>query len=297
MTKGLLPIYFDDADRSIIDAIRADGKPHEELYPSNPPAQKLHHCLEAMRDLLPLLETLAGTEAADKRRRQLKLLFTPLCSLVESILRLMHDIQCNPDTKHSLPPGTDALVARMEKMLDAAVPHRRNQLLRQIRNRMSAHVDSQTDPMAARALFAQAQASDVGRWLDALMTVLADLLKLPIYVWSCSSKDGRVVGLTAFGAPVITFFECDDGGHVVRIAGMYLMKRDPRTEVFDLLRALIESSRWMFRPNDPQIQGFRRDGSTDSWAQSLMTLRELEHLPIRVRDGQPEVRPDDRRST
>ena len=274
--KGM-PIYFDDKDRRLIDALSLDDQ-SGELYPSSIAAQKLHRCLEAMRDLLPLIEDIAAAKATDKRKRGLKLLFTPLYSFVEALRHLMHDIQTNPDTKRGLPPGTDALVSEMEKLLDECVPHQRNQLLRQIRNQLSSHIDAKLDPIAARNLFAKVTPAEVGKWLDCMITVLADLMKLPIYIWSCSTARPNVFGLTAIGAPFITFFETV-GRSPTRIIGIFLMKRDPRTEMFELLQALVTASRWMFNPTDPQIRGFKEDAATESWAQSLISLQEMKKLP------------------
>lgn len=270
--KGIC-IYFDESDRPIVDALCAEEDLHH-LYPSNLPAQKLYRCVEAMRDLLPLIEDIAQTKSAEIHLRKIKVLCTPLYSFVQCILDLMHDIQCNPDTKKGLPPKTDALVSEMEKTLDEAVPYGREKTLRTIRNRLSAHIDPDMDPLTARKLLARAGPSEIGRWLDALVSVLADLLKLPIYVWTCEGKHDNVVGLTAPGAPVITFVTLD-GGHVVGIAGILLMKRDPRTEIFDLLLRLVDSSRWMFKPKDPRITGFRRDKTGEAWCQSPKTLRQL----------------------
>ena len=276
MTQKGMPIYFDEADRKLIDALSTDDSSHN-LYPSNRPAQKLHRCVEAMRDLLPLIESISESKAVDKQRRKLKLLITPLYSFVEALLHLMHDIQTNPDTKRGLPPGSDSLVSKMESMLGSCVPHQDKELLRKLRNQMSSHIDPSLDPISARDLFNKATPSEVGRWLDSCITVLADLLKLPIYVWSCSTDRPDIVGFTAIGAPVITFFQTEDN-HIIRIAGMYLMKRDPRTEVFELLHMLVVASRWMFKPTDPQIRGFKADDKQDSWAQSLITLKEMKNF-------------------
>lgn len=273
-----MPIYFDEKDRVLIDALSLTDEEHR-LYPSSRPAQKLHRCIEAMRDLIPLIENIAASKSSDKRQRQTKLLFTPLYSFVEAIIYLMHDIQTNPDTKRGLPPGTDALLTQMENILGQLVPHKRNQLLRVIRNQMSSHIDPTLDPLAARELFNKASFSDIGIWIDACVTILADLLKLPIYIWSCSTKQPNIIGLTAIGGPLITFFEVEDN-EVIGIVGAFLMKRDPRYEVFDLVCELINKSRWMFKPSDPQIRGFKIDNpATDSWAQSLKTLKDINKPP------------------
>ena len=280
MTKGM-PIYFDETDRKLIDALSTDDTSHN-LYPSNRPAQKLHRCVEAMRDLLPHVESIAETKAVDKQRRKIKLLFTPLYSFVMALLHLMHDIQTNPDTKRGLPPGTDSLVSKMESMLGNCVPHQNKELLGQLRNQMSSHIDPTLDPIDARDLFEKATLSEVGRWLDACITVLADLLKLPIYIWSCSTERPDIIGLTSIGAPVITFSQTE-GNQVVRIVGIFIMKRDPRTEVFELLQSLVVASRWMFKPTDPQIKGFKVDDKQDSWAQSLISLNEMKKLPTTIK--------------
>ena len=79
--------------------------PHQ-MQPSNTVACKLYRCIECMRDISEILGAIQNVKARDKRRRRLKLLFTPLFSFVDSLVDLLHDIQSNPQTKNGLPHET-----------------------------------------------------------------------------------------------------------------------------------------------------------------------------------------------
>lgn len=267
--KGL-PIFLDETERPIVDPLSADTGA-QDFRPANKPAEKLYRCIESMRDLLVILESIPTTKAADKRRRKTKVIFTPLYSFVASLQRLMHDIQNNPDTKAHLPKGTDKIIEEMDCRLASIVPHGKTELLRVIRNRMSAHIDEDLDPSEAQELFSRATLPEVGLWLHACITVLCDLLKLPIYTWSCGTSRPNEFGLTVVNEPIMTTFEI---GHLgpKRISGFYIIKRDPRTDVFNLAKDVVNASEWMFGPNDIKIRGFTEDGPRDSWAKSLETL-------------------------
>lgn len=273
--KGI-PIYADDTEYVFSDSVAEVSGP-EHMQPSNVAARKLYRCIECMRDISEVLEAAHLAKAKDKRRRRMKLLFTPLFSLVGSLVDLLHDIQTNPDTKRGLPPETAALAGRLEDRLKKNVPFGSSQTLREVRNKMSAHVDKNLHPFEAQKLLAGVETWHVGWWLHCCLTVLADLLKLPIYQWSCESRFPDCVGIFSPDGPFLTVFALD-GTKLSHIAGCFIVS-DPRKRIFDLLREVVEQSRWMFREGDPQIQGYQEDEPGTSWARSLETLPETGWKP------------------
>ena len=268
-TKKGMPIFLDETDRPIVDPLHSDTNA-QTFRPANKPAKKLYQCIESMRDLLVLLKNIPTSKAVDKQRRKTKAIFTPLYSFVIALQSLMHDIQNNPDTKNHLPEGTDIIVDTMDRRFASIIPHGKSELLRVIRNRMSAHIDVDLDPAEAQALFSQATTPEIGLWLHTCVAVLCDLLKLPIYLWSCATSKPNEFGLTTPTEPIMMTFEIGDV-RPKQITGCFII-RDPRTDVFNMAKDLVNASEWMFGPNDRRIRGFKEDGPNEPWAQSLETL-------------------------
>jgi len=73
--------------------------------------------------------------------------------------------------------------------------------------------------------------------------------------------------------PFLVSMRIDQNGRITEFLGMHVAK-SPRKEIGDLVIATVEASRWMFRPEDPQISGFYFDQTTDLWAQSLLNTPE-----------------------
>lgn len=271
MDEGI-PIYLDDTEYVILDTLtETTGETH--LYPSNTVAQKLYRCIECMRDLLEMLEAIPEAAGSEGRRRRLKLMFTPLFSLVECVVDLLRDIQTNRTTTGGLPKDTPRLAKELENRLLANIPFGSAQMLREIRNRLSAHADRKMYPTEARELFSRAKESDVGLWLHTTLVVLTDLLKLPIYQWTCDSRFPGCFGVLSPTGPFLTIFGLK-GDKLSHIEGCFLLKQDPRGGIFDLLTSVVEKSSWMFGPSDLQIRFVTKDGSKQSWAESLQILPE-----------------------
>ena len=104
---GTKPVYADRV-RPLTDVAAAY---HPDAWkPANTPAQKLFRCVECLRDLDVLLQAAGRSKAKVKRRRNLKILHTPLYSLVEAIKTLANDLENNPDTIRRLPFGGRKLI-------------------------------------------------------------------------------------------------------------------------------------------------------------------------------------------
>ncbi len=274
MTSGArIPIYFDDTDYTIIDSV-AENAGGAHLYPSSAAAQKLYRCIECMRDINEVLEAVPGAKSTDKKRRRLKILFTPLFSFIDCLFDLLHDIQNNPVTTSGEPPEVRSTASAIEERLKKHIPYGTSEVLREVRNKMSAHADKDIYPTQARELFAKATPSQVGLWLHSGFAVFADLLKLPIYQWSCKSKFPDCVGILSPGGPILTILRHSEGV-ATELVGCYLVKRDPRNEVIELVKELADNSRWMFGPGDPQIRRFVEDAKGSHWAKSLETLPDI----------------------
>jgi hypothetical protein len=271
MNKGA-PMYPDDKDRFIMDPLKEQLSPYD-YYPSNVAAQKLYRCVEAMRDILNDLEDAAETQAKDKRRRKVKRLFTPICCLAEHVINLLNDIRSNPDTKRLLTEDVNVLADEIEQKFSEIVPHQHGQILRVIRNKMAAHIDGRQKPDEAHKLFSEATSAQVGLWIHASITVIADLIKLPIYQWTTGTDNPNHFLILSSNNPfpVMPVFETENGV-MKRILGALIPQNDPRKEIQNLIFLIVTKSQWMFRKTDPQIRGFIEDSPESSWAKSLESL-------------------------
>lgn len=265
MKEQGLPIYF-DIDRKLIDTAETDDAQHD-WHPGNSAAHKLCRCVECLRDLRGLLEDGSRLENATKRRRKAKIILTPLHSLAECTVDLLNDCEGNPDTVKKMPVGYTKLISKLRLLLFNHIPVGKDGVLSRLRNKTSAHVDKTLRPAEARELIASLELHEIGMWLDTSISVLCDLLKLPVYFWTCESEHSQVIRMLMC-EPFLVSFKCENG-EMVELVAVHMVKRPPRADIRDLILDVVRQSRWLFRPSDTQIRAFYEDDNTDFWARSL----------------------------
>lgn len=257
---------YGDVPRKLCDIAELDETEHE-WQPGNRAAQKLFRCVECLRDVLEILISANQSKATEKKRRKIKILFTPLNSLTEATLDLLNDIESNPSTYQHLQTGATKLVSQLRTRLREEVPFGKNGLLSEVRNKVAAHVDHSLCPNQARELIKKAELHKVGKWIDANISVLSDVLKLSIYWWTCDSPSDNVMRLISAEPFLVTFRT--ENEEIVELLAIHLITNSPRQDVFDLMAEVVSYSRWLFRPGDVQIRGFTLDGPNECWAQTL----------------------------
>jgi hypothetical protein len=218
-----------------------------------------------------LLEDAANLKNPVKKRRRIKRLYTDLHSLGECLLDLLNDCESNPDTVQKMPKGGTKLIPQIRQVLLAQVPIGKDGLLSKLRDKTSAHIDKSLWVNESRDLLRQVQPHEVGLWLHVCITVLCDLLKLPIYFWSVNSPRPDVIRLLMC-EPFLVSMKLDDTGKISELVGTDIINQSPRKEIAELIAAVVEHSRWMFRPKDKRIRNFYFDGKGSSWAQSLENI-------------------------
>lgn len=180
-----MPIYEDDQDRSIVDALDEDGE-SPDWYPSNATALKLWQCLEALRDIDAALAGLLMQGAEVQRRRQLKQFSVPLHSLATTVVRLCDQIAGDADAKFRLEAGTVSQVSKIRTEFCGLIPFDHKGDLSVIRNRLGGHVDRELAPWTAREILSREAMSNFGKWLHICLHALLDLLKLDVYCGACT---------------------------------------------------------------------------------------------------------------
>jgi hypothetical protein len=261
-----MPIYS-DIERQLTDTVKFDNEDHAWV-PGNRAAHKLFRCVECIRDIRGILEAAGAASGAEKRQRLVKSLYTPLKSLATCLFDLLDHCEGNPDTVKKMPKGSTKLVPHLKRLLNEHLPIGKNGLLSLLRDKTAAHVDGSLSASEARDLQKKAALHEVGFWLHVCIMVFCDLLKLPIYSWSCPSEHPGVIRIMMC-EPFLMSMKIADDGTIKELVGAHIAD-SPRNDIKDLIVATFEQSRWMFRPGDRQIQGFYLDQPGDSWAQSLV---------------------------
>src|ERR1035437_8427428 len=260
-----MPIYS-DIERQLTDTVKFDNEDHAWI-PGNQAAHKLFRCIECLRDIQGILEAAGAVSNVDRRRRLIKSLYTPLKSFAGCLFDLLNECESNPETVKKMPKGGTRLIPHLKKLLNQHLPIGKNGLLSLLRDKTGAHVDGALQASEARALQKKAELHEVGFWLHICITVFYDLLKLPVYFWSCPSEHPGFIGIMMC-EPFLVSMKIGEDGRIKELVGTHIAT-SPRKEIGDLVLATVEQSRGMFRPGDRQNRDFYCDQPGDSWAQSL----------------------------
>lgn len=244
-TRGRIPIYF-DVERVIADAVDAASN---EYDPGNSAAVKLCSCNEAAKDLCEALESALSSDA-DKFRRRLKSVFTPLHSLAERTVDLMNEIESNPGKT-----GSGGAMAKMREDFVAAVPFSRTGKLGRLRNKISAHHEKNWSPGEMRQLFSEVENTEIGEWIHSTLAALLTLLKIPVYMWGVASRTPGVIHIM-FCEPMIASIGVAEDGQIKAHYGTTMCKESPRWQIADVLIRAAEISMNLFeRSSERKIIG------------------------------------------
>jgi hypothetical protein len=273
---GGRPVYADKV-RQLAD-IANEYEP-QAWNPANLPAQKLFRCVECLRDIEVLLQTAGRSKNKVKQRRKLKILHTPVHSLVEAIRDLTNDLENNPDTVSRLPDGAREQIPQLRSHLLQISTIEKGGLLSTTRDKIAAHVDRELSTEEMRFLLSQADSSRIGLWLHACISVLCDLIKLPYYFWSCQPDGGDNVRIL-FEEPFVVTFGLDSAGKANRLLDIHMVPSPPRYDVVKLLMRVVKHSKWMFKEKGSYIMNFVMDEPGGSWAKSLHWLPRFSGSPV-----------------
>jgi hypothetical protein len=280
---GGKPVYADKV-RHLADV--ATGHQPQAWKPANTAAKKLFRCVECLRDIEVLLHTAERLKNKAKQRRKLKILHTPLYSLVEGIRDLANELENNPDTFRQLPKGARQLIPELRSQLLRISTAEKGGLLSTTRDKISAHIDRELSAQEMQMLLSRADPSQIGLWLHACVAVLSDFIKLPVYFWSCE-PDGVGTIRILFKEPFVVTLGLDSTGKANQILDVHLILSPPRYDVFVLMMRIVKKSKWMFRAKSHRITSFVPDDPEDTWAKALQWLPRVSGLP--VKQNEPSV--------
>jgi hypothetical protein len=264
-----MPIFLDQFDREIADALPSEEADVSAWHPSNAAAHKLWRCLECLRDLDELLGEVVHQKNATKRKRRLKIAITPLHSLTTAIDDLLNDIQSNKETSNLLKAGEHEQVIAIKQQFGTMLPHDHKAPLSIVRNKLSSHIDKGLQPSAAQELGGLIVPSEFGRWLHICLHLILDLTKLDIYWWSCEPPSDEYVRFMSIEPFIVTFRV--ESRRVVELAALHIAKRSPRNDIPAVVDRLITNSVWMFKPGQARIGSLKED-KRENWNTFLGNL-------------------------
>ena len=245
--KGL-PVYLDSA-RNLADST-TDTVDISAWHPSNASAQRLWRCFEALRDIENLLRGTAILVSEEERRRRIKILITPLYSLCVAVKDLCNYLTSAPEFRSKENKAQRGEISRLLSQFLSVVPLDSVGAIRGVRDKLSAHVDKMMS-YEAQAIFNQAQTHDIGIWLHTCITTVLQLLSYGSYGWTPGDYPEGCVRFMNVEPWLITFALKD--GRPYKIVGVDIIEKSPRESVVEVCKAIVDTSQWMFRPEDQRI--------------------------------------------
>lgn len=105
-------------------------------------------------------------------------------------------------------------------------------------------------PIEAQGIFAKAQNHEIGAWLHQCIVILDKLLSLNVFGWTTDDcPEGYVRFMMV--EPWLVTFKLEDGEPVAMV-GLHIAD-SPKNLIKKTLEEVVETSQWMFRPEDLRI--------------------------------------------
>lgn len=251
MNKGM-PIY-QEPDKKLADSLSEIEI--DAWYPADSVTKKLWRCVESLRDLDLVLESLLNQKNATKRKRTLKIAVTPLHALALAIDDLCNDVLCNKETSNKVSESDRKEVAEIKKLFGEVLPHDHKSIFTSIRNKLSSHIDKKIHPHDAQKLTKEFSSEEFGKWLCICIHVILDMNKIDMYAWSCNAPSEEYMRFMTNEPFVVTMLP--EGPNGAEMVSLNIAKNSPREEIPELVESLINHSKWLFRKNESPIKGLK----------------------------------------
>jgi hypothetical protein len=231
-----MPLHVDQFARKWADACDPSDPVHS-WYPSNPPAEKLWRILECLRDLsnglpdAPMLLT-----PADKQRR-VKLLATPLYSLVAHIRALCNELETSADLRDRLAENERRNAAALRVELERDLPIEKEGALRAVRDQLAAHIDENMVPERARRALSEATPPMFRDWIHRALTTVYQLLSYRVYGWTTRDTTPHQFQLMT-SEPFLLTLRLDDDNRLSEILDVTVVQT-PKYEIATQCRELV----------------------------------------------------------
>jgi len=228
-----IPVYVETATLDVLDPARVQVS--TVWQGSNHITFKLLRCVEAVRDLTKLLESIPRLEQPLGDKRFAKILATPLYNLACGILDLFNEIESNAKEYSSLSATERNQLSERKNRFMELVPTEKGSDLREVRNRMSSHIDKDA-VMLPSQYWSKVDIAAFFRWLALCLIELMHLLDLDIYSWTRDSKQPSICSLMTIDGSVVNLYM--QNGDPVGIQS-FTFAKSPKYEVAREIEGLV----------------------------------------------------------
>jgi hypothetical protein len=190
--KQGIPVYLDDSEPMIDDPSMQHV--FQNWRAANIASVKLTRCLEAIRDLKPILISLLSLTTSPINKRKIKMLISPLYNLVISIHDLCNEFEGNFKAYKDFDLRQAKQLKVLFKRFQKIVPYKDGNL-KTLRDKICAHIDKDIFQGDLRKLWETININSITGWLKEAIDVLIYTSTLNVYAWTRDSGHPHVWNL------------------------------------------------------------------------------------------------------
>lgn len=202
-----IPVYVDPDEPEIQDPARQQEP--TVWMGANQIAFKLLRCVEAVRDLTRILESIARVDAPLSDRRQVKMLATPLYTLALGVQNMFNELEGNAREYPTLSSTQRQELHGRAVRFAEQVPLGKDSDLRAVRNKIDAHVDRDA-VIAPDKYWGKVDLFAYLHWMRVCLEEILQLLKLDVYGWARESGHPDIWSLMAVDGTLVDWCMQDD---------------------------------------------------------------------------------------
>ena len=228
-----IPVYADMTALELHDPARQQSA--TVWRGSNKVSFKLQRCVESVRDLTSILESMASLDEPLSDKRLAKILATPLYSLAMGVRDMFNELEGNAREYSNLSTAQRNKLGERKSKFVKGVPLAKGSDLRDVRDKISAHIDKDT-VVAPIEYWEKVNLPSYFRWLKLCLVEIMDLLELDVYGWTKDSGRPDVCSLMTVDGSVVDLYM--QNGQPVAILG-FTFTKSPKYGVADEIHKLV----------------------------------------------------------
>ncbi|WP_375505138.1 hypothetical protein [uncultured Nostoc sp.] len=181
--KRGIPLYIDQSEPKINDPALSES--YTGWRGSNEISFKLLQCLEAMRDLSKIMESLANFDDHNADQRLVKQLSSPLYAMVGGILDMFNELESNAKNYTLLAsPQHKEIINKKKQFILDVIDNQSN--LRIVRDKIDSHIDKQA-VIKPQDYWSKVDICDFLKLMGGCLEQIFYLLSLNVYGWTRES--------------------------------------------------------------------------------------------------------------
>ena len=202
---------------------------------SNNISFELLRCVEAIRDLTRILESISLLDDPLSDKRLVKALATPLYNLVVSVQDMFNELEGNVKQYSIISAVQHEDLRKRKDKFANSVPTNKGSALRDVRDKLDSHIDKDT-VLAPKQYWSKVDLTLYFRWLKLSVEEFMHLLTLDVYSWTRDSGRRNVCSLMTVDGSVVDLYI--QNGEPVGILG-FTFAKSPKYGIADEMERLV----------------------------------------------------------